>query len=440
MSKEVLDRIEALDNAVEARAVSEAARLTAVEAKIAEVGEQSERAAAAMTEMTEKINKNRMSLGIDAKDAKKFSLSRAIAGFLVHRNPEKYCPFEWDLHKQLLSRCGQGVETRVQADLDAEYGGRKMVPDGMLDRTMTTLTGAGGAFLIEDEIFATIYETQRAKSLRAQLGVTMIRPTGFPVRVNKITSNTTAYRRGEGASVSASDIAFGQMTLSPKSVAARGVISQENLMFPSTAIDTILENNLLTSIDLKQDLDFFTGNGSSSAPIGILNTTGVTDQASNSGTGHAPTYQLVGIDLPFALENNNALVDDGSLKYVGVPGHIKLLRQEKNTVTTSGSTEYIIPPWARPTAADFFPYPLLTTTQLVALGADAGASPLLFGRWSDTFHATFGGAMVKRSDVATDGTYNGLTEGWTHIVLTTWDDVGVIRPSSIVYDNDLDHA
>ncbi len=423
MSKELIDRLDALSKGLDARAAEDSQKLAQLETKVGEIAAGSERALKQLEDSVEQMKKARMDLGLSKKDIAKVSMSR-IAKALHERNPEKYAPHEWDLHKALIASRGDAIEARF--------------PDEM-QRVMLTTADSTGGFLIPDEVYSTLYANRRAAAVRQQIGVTEIRPTSFPLRVNKQTGSTTAYRRAEGASVSASDIAFGQMTLSPKSVSARTVISQENIMFPQPALDMLIEQDLFRSMDLKKDYDFFLGSGSSTTPIGMTNTTGVTNIASGSGTGAAPTYEKVGLNIPFALRLNNVM-NDGTFAYVGHPGHLKLLAKEKNTVTTSGALHYIMPPWSNKMNGEDLPYKWVETTAFQGLGADSGATPMFFGMWSDAFHAEFGGALVKRSDVATDGTYNALTQGFVHIVITTWDDVGVIRPASIVYDNDLDHA
>lgn len=434
MSKEILEAIDGLSKSFDEkiedvqRVASE--RAEALESKFNEVQAESARAADEITKAEESVKERALTLGLDKKDIEKYSVTNAIRGFLHTGNPEKECPFELDVHKQLMRNQTDNVEARM--------GG---MAQGEFQRTMSTLSDSTGGFLIPEEVSNTFYDNYRAQTVRGQLGVTEVSPMGIPFRLNKKTGNTTAYRRGETSSVAASDLAFGQLNLSPKSVSARTVISQENVMWTSPSVDAIAERDLMETLNLKQDLDFLNGAGGSNTPIGVLNTTGVVDQATNSGSaGVAPTYEAVGINLPFLLENANALIDDGSLGYCGVPGHIKMLRKEQIGGSTSSDGAYILAPWARPTGSEFLPYKWCSTTQLQGLGADSGASPLLFGRWSDAIHATWGGLMVKRSDIATDGTNNALTEGWVHIVVTGWDDAGVIRPSSIVYDNDMDHA
>lgn len=432
MSKEIIEAIEGLGKSFEQRleesAKTAAERADALDKKIEEVRSQHAQAAERIEQTERAVAEQSIDIGLSDKDIKKYSISRAIAGFIKHEDPEKHCPFEYDVHRQIMKAHERKVEERFGGSGEAE-----------LQRTMTTLSDSTGGFLIPEEVSNVFYNNFRASTVLGQIGVTEIRPRGIPYRINKKTSNTTAYRRGEGSAVSASDIAFGQVTLSPKSISARTVISAENVMWPEPSTDALVERDLMETLALKMDYDFFMGSGASNTPIGIVNTTGVSNLASNSGTGAAPTYEKVGVDLPFALRLVN-VPDDGSFAYVGHPGHLKLLRKEQTGGSTTSDGPYILAPWAVPLNGEFLPYKWVDTTALEGLGADSGATPMFFGRWSDAVHAMWGGLMVKRSDVATDGTYNALTQGWNHIVITGWDDVGVIRPAAIKYDNDLDHA
>ena len=375
------------------------------------------------------VNRRSLTLGLDKKDMEKFSIHNVLRAVILG-DPEKNAPFEWDLHRQLIKTSEDSVHARV--------GARGI--DGL--RAMLTTSDATGGFLIPEEIAATFYSDFKARTVRGRLGVTELTPTGIPYRVNKKTGASTAYRRGEASAVAASDIAFGQLNLTPKSVSARAVISQENVMWSNPSVEAVTQRDLIEELELKKDYDFVAGTGGSNTPVGVINTTGIVNNNAGGGSGQAPTYEVVGVDLPFLLENADALIDDGTLNYLGVPGHIKMLRKEQIAGSAAGDGAYVIPPWGLPAGAGFMPYPFITTTALQGqgLGADAGASPLFFGRWSDALHATWGGLMIKMSDTASDGTVNALTEGMVHVVVTGWDDGGVIRPASIVYDDTMDHA
>lgn len=435
MSKETLEALEGLSTNLEQKHEEMHRKYEEREAslneKLENLAKESAEGRAALEETIRGLEESALTLNLDDKDVERFSVGALVRG-LQSGNPEKDCPYEWDIHKELLN--AESNKTSVV---------RRMGEAGVEDlRAMLSTSDVSGGLLIPEEVSNTFYGNYRAQTVRGRLGITEVTPKGIPWRANKKTANTTAYRRGEAQAVNESAIAFGQLNLTPKSVAARAVVSQENIMWPEPSVDSMLERDLMESLDLKKDYDLIAGPGGSNTPIGVLNSTGVVDHNSGSGSGHAPTYEIVGIDMIGLLEDANAYIDDGSLAYLGVPGHARMLRKERIGGSTSSDGQYIIPSWAMPTSTDFFPHKFISTTALQGqgLGADSGASPLLFGRWSDCIHATFGGLLVKKSDTATDGTYNALTQGMFHIVVTGWDDGGVIRPASIVYDSTMDHA
>lgn len=427
---EIGDGVKELEERMATLAAASTTREEGFEAKFEEVRALSEAHAQMLADLKADMAERSLSLGMDNKDVEKYSITRAVRGFVQpDGNPEKHCPFELDVHRQLLQTRQDNLEHRMQG-----------LPEVEMQRTMSTLTDGGGGFLVPEEVSGQMYDNYRASTVLGQAGVTNVQPGGFPFRLNKKTGNTTATRRGETSSVAASDVAFGQLSLTPKSLSARSVISQENVMWSRPAVDNIVEADIMESLTLKQDLDALVGAGGANTPIGLLNTTGVTNLNTGSGSGTAPTYAALGIELPLLVANANALIDDGTLNYVGTPGHVAMLRKQTNAVTTSGALNYILPPYGKPDDGSFLPYNWLNTTQIQGLGADGGASPAFFGRWSDLIHAMWGGLLIKRSDTATDGTNNALTEGWVHLVVMGWDDVGAVRPGAFSYDDTMDHA
>lgn len=424
MSAEIIDRLQQIKSQIDKD--REVAEKDAVErenrlvAKIASLQDENQGLRADVDKVLESIKDRNLSLPGIEEEKERFSINRLIRG-MRDGNVEKIAPFELDVHRETMKRNAAEVERRVGA------GG---------ERALSTLSDTAGGFFVPQEIVANFYEKYRSVSVRGSLGVTEIRPGGSPVIVNKKTGNTVGYRTGEGEAFSASDIALGRMTLTPKKVAARTFITDEALLLTDPDIDQITERDILQTLDLKMDLDLIEGSGGSNTPIGILNTTGVVNLALNSGTGAYLDWSDV-LALEGAVEDANALVDDGSLHFLSVPGVFRNLRKQR-TVEYSGGTEgaYIFQPGQ--SLDDVMPWPCVKSTQITT-AADANSRAILFGRFSDVFHAVWGGLMIARSDSATDGTYNAFTQGGVHVKATAWDDVGVIRPTAIVYTDDAKH-
>ncbi len=272
-------------------------------------------------------------------------------------------------------------------------------------------------------------------SISAKIPSTFSGLTNFPLRVNKQTSGTTAYRHGETVAPTASDIALGQVNLTPNKLSVFTKVSEEDVKFTTPAVDQIIMNDHMQRLALKSDLDFFEGSGASNTPLGIINWGGVSNTNVNGGTPANATWDDL-ITLEGVLEDANALVDDGSLAYVARPDVFRPIKTAApSNAYTFGPSAYRINEGVNRFGA---PWPVHTTTQLTTnLSSPSGGDYLFFARWSDTVHALWGGMEIKRSNIASDGTDHGFVQDLMFVKVSMWDDVAVIRSSSIAYANDV---
>lgn len=442
MLREIKDGVTSQGEAQEAFEASLAERQAKDDAKFAELAESVDSVRALAEDLKETGKSRSLALGIDKKEAEKYDIGRAIFGFTRSGNPERDCPLEWEMHRSLLKEKQKEIERRLPASqvdiMDRLVQGER---SDVGQRAAMLSTGAStGGFLIPEEASGRFYDIQRAQMVTAQAGVTKIQASSYPWTALKQTGDVTASRRGETQTVSETSVALGKISAEPKGLMARVVLTTENLMFAGPELSGIVNRSINAQMALRKDRDILAGSGGGNTPLGVLNTTGVVDQALAGGSPR-PMRWTDGIKLEAALQNNNAYVDDGSLGFISRPGVFTtaLQRIEANY---SGQTEdanagYAWRPGTKP--ADMLNHPAYFTTQLPD-GEDSGSTTLAFGRWSDVLHIQFGGMLVKESDVATDGTLNALTNGYHHIVAMEWDDVAVARPTSIVYSDDMDHA
>lgn len=392
------EQIKKLEELTESMAQSRAA----MDEQVQTIAERSEENAKTLEAMQSRIDSTERNLSMpgleDHNDLKQYSLVRAIRGSAMG-NMEKESPLEHRLSEELKSRA-----------------------------TMKMATDAQGGFLVPEEVVAQFYENYRAQSVMGQLGVTILTPTGSPVRINKSTGSTTATRQTEGATGGESSVTFAQVTMSPKKVTARTVVGRENTMWSDPSVDAIVSRDLMRTIMLKQDLDMLEGSGSGANPTGVKNTSSVGSVSHSSA--RTLTYELL-LAQQGVLEDAN-VPDDGTIAYVSKPSVFRNLLKEQIAGSGAGNGAYVITPGT--TVDTLLSFPFATSTQL-SDGVDSSCSTLYLGRWSDVVHARFGGLEIRTSDTATDGTYHGFTQGWIHIVANAWDDIGVIRPASFVIDN-----
>ena len=365
----------------------------------------------------------------DAVKSGKFRYARAINA--VHKGNMSLAPDEWDISKECMKRMSGEVQTRLH----------------------TTLTDSVGGFLIPEEISGTLVPKLDAESVMiSKMGVTVVNPRGVPFRVNKITGGLTAYMIGESSRPTESTLTLGQVNFNPKKCAARAVITNEQVMWGTPQTDGIVMDDLARRIALKEDQQIMAGKGTENEATGIVPAgataapTGFTTVAAQSSTG---TKVLFG-DLNLALAKlaeADALGDD--VRMVMHP-RVKyaLMRQFFQGVSTvateEGGAGFLagMPFISDARFREITGITVAHSTQMsvayntddtwIFIGANKG--------FSDYWFARFGGMVLAKSDVATDGTYHGFTDDIVHCKAVTWFDGGAVRPATICIVTGYDYA
>lgn len=428
MSAEILTRLDALGKSIETDQGALKERMDKLEAD--------HRGRVERTAQTEPVKRNlirnqdelsRRSLRLDMtpSDVRKYSPSRFIRAILMARSDEdvkRRAPYEWDVHNETLKANHEEVS-------------RRAIEEGTHTRTMTTILDSTGGYLAPEIIASQFFPTFYANSVFDKVGtMQMTGLTSFPLKANRQTASTTAYRHGETVAATASDIAVGQIQLNPHKVSVFSKISLEDIKFTTPAMDQLVMQDQMIKLALKSDFDGFEGDGVGATPLGILNTTAATRTRINSGTATALLWSHF-LDLEGALEDANALVDDGTLYFVGRPALFRKLRK------TATATPYVYGPSGfRMPIPDRLgaPWPTVTTTQLSTnLSATTNGDYLVFGRFSQVIHGMWGGLEFKRSDVASDGTDHAFTQDLVFLKVSMWDDYAVAQQASVTYADDV---
>lgn len=410
MTQEVMTELNGLrsDLAKERELIQEEAKKNAEQ--VADLVARSDEHAATLAALQESMEERSLSLPGAEEEAGKYQVTNLLRCLARGDDPEKSAPLEWDLHKELVKNNEEEVNRRL-ASIDGT-------------RSLNTLADTKGGFFVPEELSSTWYENFREMDISASAGFTKISPSGI-FKIPKKTASTTAYRVGENEAPTASDISMGLVKLEPHALAARSFMTLEQMVIGDPRMETMNRRDLGESIVLKRGYDAFYGTGADNQPLGIYNTSGVVDQDLNSGTAGDMTYDDA-LDLIEAVRTNNALIDDGSLRFIaGRSAVLNRMLKQKGT----SNDHYIFRPGS--TFADMLPHPALFRNDFPSSVTDG--VDVFFGRFSEVIQASWGGIHIAESTTATDGTNNAMTQGGKHLVIHTWDDTAVIRPESIVY-------
>lgn len=343
-----------------------------------------------------------------------FSWSRAIGS--VARGDKSLAPKEWEVSDQARKRISGDVEKRIH----------------------TTLTDSLGGFLVPEEIHGSLIPKLDAEAIIGKLGITVLNPKGYPFRVNKITGGLTAYMIGEATRATESTMAIGQVNLQPKKCSARAIVTNEQVMWGTPQTDGIVMDDLTRRIALKEDQQVLHGTGSENEVYGIMVQAATAANTDFTTIAGGSTSQVLFGDFNKAIA---ALAEaNADLTRIGAVMHPRakynLFRQLFQGVATN-ATEALgagfiagMPIYSDARFKEWTGMDIASTTQM-SVAQNTDDTWIVLGNWADYFFARFGGLVLAKSDVASDGTYHAFTDDVVHCKAVTWFDGACIRPKSL---------
>lgn len=385
--KAIKDRVAAIANVEERQKASDAAD-AAIAARIAAI--------------EESMRRQSISLPGSEGYAKNYSVGRAMRAWINNK---------WD---------DAGLEREMHQEA------WKRLPESHNARIMTTLTPSAGGFLVPEEIFAGVIPKFDAMSVCKKAGATVISPKGSPFKINKVTAGATAAYAAEGSAPSASDLTLGQVSMAPRKIAARTVMTAEQVQFGTPATDALVVQDLVLRTELLQDQWALNGTGQQGQPIGIENTTGINTAA---GVSTTPADNLMWADVATALQyldEDNVPLDNAAI-VLHPTQKWELFRNfystiSSGTIAASGAAFIAgIPIMTAQRFKELTGLTLFSTTQQTD-----GTG--IVGVFSDLWMAEWGGMVVGASNVASDGTHHAWVDDKLHVKVTRWIDSAVIRP------------
>jgi HK97 family phage major capsid protein len=311
---------------------------------------------------------------------------------------------------------------------DAPY--EQEVFSAMKEKAMSQGTDTAGGYIVPEEAITQVIELLKANVVAYDLGARDMPCTGVPCTIPKITSAATGYWVSENSTITASDLGFEQINMTPKTVAGRVVLSNLLLETSTPTADSIIEQDLAQQLGLAVDLGVLNGSagGGAGEPVGIMQTSGVNTVTTSAQIGTPPT---VGNMMEFISDLDAANALRGRLGFCLHPLALSEIRQM--TVDYSGTST---PLTAVNTATGFadtlFGYPFRTSTQMTAPTGANFARSVLFGNWDDVMIARWGGLRLLASDTSDDA----FSKDQTHIRATMRVDVALRHPESFAYSVD----
>jgi HK97 family phage major capsid protein len=312
-------------------------------------------------------------IGLTAQEAKEFSFARAIHALSnpTDARAQRAAAFEFEASQAAAAKEGRNSRG-LTVPTDVLFAKRDILTG------TGTGTAKGGNLVATDLLAGSFIDVLRAKMVTAQLGATYLTGLQGNVAIPKKTAASTVAWVAENAapSESTNNPAFSQVTLSPKTLAGFVDFSRRLMLQSSLDIESLIRNDLATSIAVAMDNAAISGSGTN-RPTGILNTSGI-GSVTLATNGAAPTWQMV-VDLVREVEIDN--VDASSAAFLtNAQVKSRLARTPRQTSGIEGN--FIL----QPPFSDLYGYPLSVSQQVpsnLTKGTGTNLSALIFGVWSD---------------------------------------------------------
>jgi len=306
-------------------------------------------------------------LGLSKQEIRRYSITRAILSQWKESNVD--ASFERACHSEIERRLGTASKgIFVPFDVMRQPAD----PKGTGRRDLSVGTAAAGGYLVgTDHLGSEFIDLLRNMMLIRQLGAKVLSGLRGSVVIPRRTAGATTYWVTEGTPPTEGANTFGQLSLSPKSVAANLDYTRNLLLQSNPSIDSLVNGDLAKGIALAVDLAAFHGSGAAGQPTGIGNTAGI-----GTVTGTSIAY---GGMLEFQTDVAAANALAGNCAYVTTPAVAALLAQRARFSNTD------TPLWKGNIlqADDVCGFKGFSTNQIAA-------GNLFFGDFSQVFLAEWG--------------------------------------------------
>ena len=320
-----------------------------------------------------------------------------------------------------------GRACRAIAKKDFSYAPyEKEVFDNMNEKAMSVGTDTAGGFIVPEEAIISVIEKLKSRVVAYELGARDMAVSGVPVVLPRLSTSATANWVSENSTISPSDAAFQQLSLTPKTAAARVVLSNLLLETSNPAADRVIEEDMGSQLGIAVDSAALFGGGAGE-PEGIIATTGVTSVGSVvTGSSRVASIGKL-LEFEQALQNSDAY--GGRLGWAIHPSVLSAIREMTVGDTTSDHIPLQSQVIAEGYADSILGHPYATTTSLTAVAAASAANSMIFGNWEDLMIARWGGLRLMASNTSDDA----FSKDQTHIRGTLRVDVGLRHTESFSY-------
>jgi HK97 family phage major capsid protein len=233
--------------------------------------------------------------GFGTKEDKEYSLMRAIRSI---------CPGFSEYNKNCSEReISQEIGQKIGRTTAGVFVPVRHLRVGVRDRDALTTVGSASNLIDTDFRGQDFIEALRNQAKVFQLGARFMTGLMGPVEIPKQTGTSTAYWIGEGQAITESDLNFGQIGMSQKTIVSRVSMTRNLLMQSSLSVENIVREDMIREIALAIDKAAISGSGVGPEPKGILNY--AINSVPLATDGAAPSFADI-VAMTAEIEDDNA--------------------------------------------------------------------------------------------------------------------------------------
>lgn len=347
-------------------------------------------------------------LGLTKREVQRYSLMNALRASL-NKSWAK-AGLELECNKAISERLHRlpRAETSFFVPLDV------LMADQSMKRDMTVAGVSGSNYLVSTEAQpGSFIDLLRNSSVSLRMGVTRLSGLVGNVTIPKMTAGNTAYwLADETTQITESQPTIGQLSLSPKNVAALTELSHQLMQQSSPDAESLVLTSIARDIGLAVDVGVLRGSGGSGQPTGIANTGSI---GAFTGTSLAAAGLL---DAQADVAAANALMP--GCGFVTTPAVAALLMARPELPSTG--TERM---WkGNMQQGSIFDFPAMSSAQM-------SAATMLFGWWPSVILAEWGVLELMTNP------FSDFTRGLTAVRGWYTCDVGVRYPGAWSYSSSI---
>jgi len=325
-------------------------------------------------------------IGMDQRDISRYSIVRAFRALADPRDKgaQEAAGFEFEMSREAERKLGKST-AGVIVPADWLFARR--------DQTVGNFS-KGGALVGTELLAGSFIDLLRNRSALMQSGITMLTGLVGNIDIPRKTASSQHYWVGEDVPVTDSDVTFGLISSTPKTIGVRVPVSRRSLMQATPDIDTIVRADMAESVALGIDASGLYGTGTNAQPQGLAHVTGIGSVTLGGGASLVYPAALGG-----GTHDTGDWADYVNMRGTAYAGNVNVAnaRYIMNGITMAGCEQTLR---ASAAGSDYIVndsgnigrYPVLMSNQ-------AQQNDVWFGDFSDMLIAMWGGLDIVVDNV-----------------------------------------